>query len=100
MGLSWHSKDSNIEQIRSHIDACIAHAQIPSFASLLWENDELCIRINQAGKSEFRIAILAAGKGVRIAETKRDVALFHRAFVGTVEKFVDKILSEAGFDKD
>lgn len=99
MGLCWKSKEANLDKVRDQIKKRLSNAEIPSFVEISWKDNELCIGISQGGKSEFRLALSESSNGVTIEESKRDVAFLHRAFVGTVEKMVDKIITEAGFVK-
>ncbi len=57
------------------------------------------MRIDKGGKSTFVLALKPDGRGSRIVEVKRKVALLHRAFVGSVERFVDDAMRAAGFDR-
>jgi predicted TIM-barrel fold metal-dependent hydrolase len=97
MALVWTSKNNDIDSMRAHIDERLKQTHIPAFIVVSWKNDELSVIINHGGKSEFRLALSVSPNGLRIHETKRDIALLHRAFVGKVEKMIDKVLAESGF---
>jgi hypothetical protein len=97
MALVWTSKNNDLNSIRAQIDERLKETHIPAFITVSWKNDELSVVVNHGGTSEFRLALLASPNGLRIHETKRDIALLHRAFVGRVEKMIDKVLAESGF---
>jgi hypothetical protein len=99
MGLSWTTKLSSIDEIKKAIDSCIKKSRIPPFANIAWESNELVIRVDNSGKSEFRFSVDEANGCSIFKEIRRDVALLHRPFVGTVENIVDKVLHDAGFTK-
>ena len=95
MTLSFQVPNSTVDDVKKSLKGVLT-TDIPSFAKVDWDNDDLLVKIDKAGKSEFRIAVKADGGHVKIHETKRSVALLHKAFVGQVEGFVEKILSKIG----
>lgn len=99
MAFNWTVKQSSIPTVKSAIDASLQKMSMPSFASVNWEGDELCVKIDKAGKSEFRIGLKSSGDTVSIVETKRNLSMFHKPFVGKVEEIVDRLMSEAGAAK-
>jgi hypothetical protein len=99
MAMSWTIPKKTVELARTALETEIAKAALPSFAQIIWENNELCVKIDKAGKSEFRMALKPEGDNVKMIETKRDVALFHRPFVDKVEGYVQQILSGVGASK-
>jgi hypothetical protein len=97
MALVWTSKNNDLNSMRNYINERLNQAHIPSFVTVDWKNDELSVVISHGGTSEFRLSLSVSPTGLCITETKRDIAFLHRAFVGKVERMIDKVLSESGF---
>ncbi len=54
MATSWWMHHILAELPRTALESEIAQAVLTSFAQRIWENNELCVKIDKAGKSEFR----------------------------------------------
>ncbi|MFZ9520418.1 MAG: hypothetical protein ACO3A4_08070 [Silvanigrellaceae bacterium] len=99
MTMSWTFRNVSADEAKSLLQKELQAIGVPSFASVSWEQNTMLVRIDKGGKSEFKIALQSQGADTKFIETKRDVALFHKPFVGKVESFVDQILNKAGAAK-
>jgi hypothetical protein len=99
MVMSWTFRNTNTTDAKAVLQKELQAAGVPSFAMVSWEQDTMLVKIDKGGKSEFKLSLQSSGSDVRFVETKRDVALFHKPFVGKVESFVDTVLSRAGAAK-
>lgn len=99
MALGWIFAQKKLDEVKTAVQAELTKSGIPSFASVAWEANELCVKIDKGGKSEFRMALKDAGTDTRLVETKRDIAFLHKPFVGKVESFVDQLMSQVGAKK-
>ncbi len=99
MAMNWSVEGKTADVIRQSIDAALNQMGIPSFAQVGWEKDELCVRIDKAGKSEFRMRLKTDGSKIKIEETKRDISFMHKPFVGKVESFVEQVMNTVGAKK-
>lgn len=99
MALTWTVKQKNIENVKTDIDSSLKKMSLPSFANVCWEGNELCVRIEKGGKSEFRLGVNPAGTDVKITETKRNISFLHKPFVGRVESVVEQIMGDIGAAK-
>jgi len=86
-----------VAEAKAAIQTSIRETDLPDWARVDWSGNDLNVRIDKLGKSTFVLALKPDGGGSRIVETKRKVAFAHRAFVGSVEKFVDEAMRAAGF---
>ncbi|NBX15975.1 MAG: hypothetical protein EBR09_01270 [Proteobacteria bacterium] len=99
MPMCWTFRNLNADQAKSILEKELQATGVPSFASVSWEQNTMLVKIDKGGKSEFKITLQNQGTDTKFVETKRDVALFHKPFVGKVESFVDQILNKAGAAK-
>lgn len=99
MAMSWTFRNTNTNDAKNLLQRELQAAGVPSFAMVSWEQDTMLVKIDKGGKSEFKLTLQSSGSDVRFVETKRDVALFHKPFIGKVENFVDSVLSRAGAAK-
>ncbi len=99
MTMSWTFKNTNASDAKNSLQKELQAAGVPSFADVSWEQDTMLVKIDKGGKSEFKLTLQASGTDVQFVETKRNVALFHKPFVGKVESFVDSVLTKAGAAK-
>ena len=99
MAMSWTFKNINAADAKTILQRELQAACVPSFASVSWEQETMLVKIDKGGKSEFKLTLQSNGSDVKFVETKRDVALFHKPFIGKVENFVDSILTKAGAAK-
>ena len=99
MTMSWTFRNISADEAKAILQQELQAAGVPSFASVSWEQNTMLVRIEKGGKSEFKLALQSQGADTKFVETKRDVALFHKPFVGRVESFVDQILNKAGAAK-
>lgn len=99
MTMSWTFKNTNATDAKNSLQKELQNAGVPSFADISWEQDTMLVKIDKGGKSEFKLTLQAKGSDVQFVETKRNVAMFHKPFVGKVESFVDSVLTKAGADK-
>lgn len=99
MAMAWRSMELGVAEAREAIGASIRETDLPDWARVDWSGNDLNVRIDKGGKSTFVLALKPDGRGSRIVEVKRKVALLHRAFVGSVERFVDDAMRAAGFDR-
>lgn len=99
MTMSWMFRNLSTDEAKSLLQRELQAAGVPSFATISWEQNTMLVRIEKGGKSEFKIALQSQGSDTKFVETKRDVAMFHKPFVGRVESFVDQILNKAGAAK-
>lgn len=99
MAMNWVVKQKSVDQVKKDIDSFISKTTVPQFVSVGWDGNDLCVRVEKGGKSEFRIAVKPAGQDVQIVETKRDISFLHKPFVGKVEGVVAQIMSDAGAAK-
>ena len=97
MAIAWTARGLDPRHARTRIVEAAAREGIPEFARIEWEGDRIRVRIDRGGQSEFRLAIVSDGDGVRVAEAGREVAFLHRVFVSRVEAYLDRILAGAGF---
>ncbi|NBW80170.1 hypothetical protein EBR21_00300 [bacterium] len=97
--MSWTFRNVSADEAKTLLQKELQATGVPSFASVSWEQNTMLVRIDKGGKSEFKIALQSQGSDTKFIETKRDVALFHKPFVGKVESFVDQILNKAGAAK-
>jgi len=97
--MSWTFKNTNASDAKNSLQKELQAAGVPSFADISWEQDTMLVKIDKGGKSEFKLTLQASGTDVQFVETKRNVALFHKPFVGKVESFVDSVLTKAGAAK-
>jgi hypothetical protein len=56
-----------------------------------WNGNELSIKIEKMGTSEIKMSLQDNGKGTKIQETKRNIAMMHKPFIGDVERMVVEI---------
>lgn len=96
MALSWTVRQSTLENVKSAINTSLQNMSLPSFATVAWEGNELIVRIDKGGKSEFRLGVKPSGDSVTITETKRDLSFLHKPFVGKVETVVSQIMGDVG----
>jgi hypothetical protein len=94
--MNWNVKGSTVDNAKQSIEAAVSKIGLPSFAKFVWENDELCVQIDKAGKSEFRLCLMQQGDTVNIAETKRSISFMHKPFVSKVESVVGQIMAAVG----
>lgn len=99
MALCWKMPASTFTAIKTQIDERLSKITIPSFAQVVWKGEELSVLIDKGGKSEFKLGFSETNGDVVISEKKRDVAFFHKPFVGRVEELLQKVMSEAGAQK-
>lgn len=99
MALNWIFAQKSVEDVKNAVKSELSKNEIPDFASVSWEANEMSVKIDKGGKSEFRMALQNSGTNTRLVETKRDVAFLHKPFVGKVETFVDKLMSKVGAEK-
>lgn len=99
MAMSWTVPQSTVDLVKKALQSQLGKAAIPSFAQINWEANELSVKIDKAGKSEFRLALVPDGSNVKIVETRRDVAFMHKPFVSKVESFVKQVMTESGIVK-
>ncbi len=99
MAMAWRAADIPAAMAKEAIDASIREADLPDWARVDWSGDNLNVRIDKGGKSTFLLALKADGSGSRIVEVSRKVAFLHRAFVGSVERFVDQAMLAAGYTR-
>jgi hypothetical protein len=99
MTMSWTFKNTNTSDAKNVLQNELQAAGVPSFADVSWEQDTMLVKIDKGGKSEFKLTLQTSGSDVQFIETKRNVALFHKPFVGKVESFVDTVVTKAGAAK-
>lgn len=99
MPLSWKVPQKNLDDVKQQVKTALDQTGIPSFAQVIWEQNEMCVKIDKGGKSEFRMSLQSSGSDVRVVETKRDIAFLHKPFVGKVESFVDQLMAKVGAQK-
>ena len=96
MALNWNCPNLNVDSLKSQLETALKSKGLPSFADIVWAGNELCVRIDKGGKSEFRLALQQKGSDASVVEVKRDVAFLHKPFVGKVESYVGEIMSQIG----
>lgn len=99
MTMSWTFRNLSTDEAKSILQRELNAAGVPSFATISWDQNTMSVKIDKGGKSEFKIALQSQGTDTKFIETKRDIALFHKPFVGRVESFVEQILNKAGAAK-
>jgi hypothetical protein len=99
MAMCWTFKNTNAVDAKTILQRELQAMGVPSFANVSWEQDTMLVKIDKGGKSEFKLTLQSNGSDVKFVETKREVALFHKPFIGKVESFVDSILTKAGAAK-
>lgn len=99
MPLNWIVAGKTCEEVKSKIEAELKSKGLPSFADVSWQDNDLCVRIDKGGKSEFRIALKQNGADTNVVEVKRDIAFLHKPFVGKVESFVGDMMDSMGARK-
>lgn len=99
MPLNWNVAGKTCEEVKSKIESELKSKGLPSFADVSWQGNELCVRIDKGGKSEFRIALKQNGPDTNVVEVKRDIAFLHKPFVGKVESFVGDMMDGMGARK-
>jgi hypothetical protein len=99
MAFNWKCSNQNIDVLKTSLEAALKSKGLPSFADISWQGNELCVRIDKGGKSEFRLALQQKGVDAAVVEVKRDVAFLHKPFVSKVESYVGEIMSQVGAQK-
>ena len=99
MALAWRATDLGVDEAKAAIEASIRGTKMPDWARADWSGNDLNVRIDKMGKSNFVMGLRPDGSGSRIIEIKRKVAFAHRIFSSEVERFVDKALRGAGFSR-
>ncbi|NBO37224.1 hypothetical protein EBU99_01435 [bacterium] len=99
MAMSWTFRNVSSNDAKTILQRELQAAGVPSFANVSWEQNSMFVKIDKGGKSQFVLTLESNGSDTKFVETKRDVALFHKPFVGKVESFVDQILTKAGAAK-
>ncbi len=99
MALNWEIQETDLELCKTKINEAIQLAGLPDFAKVVWDKNEMCVRIEKAGKSEFRLALKSESGKVKLVESKRDVSFMHKPFVPRVEGVVDNVMSKIGAKK-
>ena len=99
MGLNFKVAGKNCDDVKSTVEGLLKSKGLPSFAEVIWQGNEMCVKIDKGGKSEFRLALKQTGTDTSVVEVKRDIAFLHKPFVGKVETFVDDIMSALGAKK-
>lgn len=85
--------DHDIKKAKSLLKDILDKELAKSYISTSWKDDELTIRIDKGGTSEFKFNLTEHANGkCLIQETKRAVALLHKPFAGEVQKTVDRLL--------
>lgn len=96
MAFNWKVAGKNPDEVKSAVEGALKTKGLPSFADVSWQGNEMCVKIDKGGKSEFRLALKPNGAGCDIVEVKRDVAFLHKPFVSKVETFVTDVMSHLG----
>jgi len=99
MVMCWNFKNTNTLDAKTILQRELQAVGVPSFANVSWEQDTMRVKIDKGGKSEFKLTLQSNGSDVKFVETKREIALFHKPFIGKVESFVDSVLTKAGAAK-
>lgn len=82
-----------IDSVKSELSQLIAKEIKKDYVKTFWNNNELIIKIEKMGTSEFCIELKNENGNVSICEVRRKIAMMHKPFAGEVEKLVDDILS-------
>ena len=96
MKQSWIIQNTDVDKVKKLLSETMQKSDVPTFVKTTWEQNELCVKVDKNGKSEFRLALSAEGEKVKIFETKRSVALLHKPFVGRVESFLSSLMKDCG----
>ena len=96
MTIDWKCPNQSVDALKTLLEDALKSKGVPSFADFSWQGNELFVRIDKAGKSEFRLALKQNGNDASIVEVKRDVAFLHKPFVTKVENYVGEIMSQIG----
>jgi hypothetical protein len=99
MALNWKCANQTTDTLKASLEGALKSKGLPSFADISWQGNELCVRIDKGGKSEFRLALKQNGADATLVEVKRDVAFLHKPFVGKVEGYVAEIMGSVGAQK-
>jgi hypothetical protein len=99
MGLNFKIAGKTADEVKATIEGHLKTKGVPPVADISWQGNEMHVRIDKGGKSEFRLALTQEGGDCRVVETKRDVAFLHKPFVGKVETFVGDLMSTLGAKK-
>lgn len=99
MSSQWRCEEKDQDAVRSALDKAIKKIHLPDFAKVHWEGQELCILIDQGGRSELRLRVQPGEGGTDAKETKRSIALLHRPFTRKVEEVIERVMHEAGFNR-
>ena len=97
---NWKVPNKSAEEVKTAVEGLLKSKGLPSFADVTWQGQEMCVRIDKGGKSEFRLALKPGSGGTTdVVEVKRDVAFLHKPFVSKVESFVGEIMGALGATK-
>jgi hypothetical protein len=99
MAIDWKVSGKSCDEVKSALLATLKTHPVPSFAEITWVNNEMCVKIDKAGKSEFKLGLQQVNGETKIVETKRDIAFMHKPFVGKVESYVGELMAKIGAQK-
>ena len=84
--------EKKAEAVKSELTAILAKEIQKPYVKITWENFVMTIKIEKMGTSEIKLTILENQGACTISESKRNIAMMHKPFVGEVEKMVDDIM--------
>ena len=99
MSMNFKMAGKSLDDVKSTVEGALKSKGLPSFAEVVWQGNEMCVKIDKGGKSEFRLALKQSGADTSVVEVKRDVAFLHKPFVSKVESFVTELMSSLGAQK-
>ena len=99
MIMNFKMAGKTLDDVKSTVEGALKSKGLPSFAEVVWQGNEMCVKIDKGGKSEFRLALKQSGADTSVVEVKRDVAFLHKPFVSKVETFVTELMSSLGAQK-
>ncbi len=84
--------EGNAESTKTKLTDVLAKEIKKSYVKTSWNNLDLAIKIEKMGTSEIHIQLKDENGICTIKESKRNIAMMHKAFIGEVEKMVDDLL--------
>jgi hypothetical protein len=96
MAKTWTVSGKSQSEVKSMLEKELGAAEVPSFAAVTWEGNNLKVNISKAGKSQFTMSLEQSASGTVIREVDRSVAMMHKPFVSVVEKFVSNVMEKIG----
>jgi hypothetical protein len=82
------------QDIKSKLETLLVKEITKPYVKTSWKDCELIIKIEKMGSSEIHIQLKEENGKCSIIESKRSIALMHKAFIGEVENIVDNLLTK------